>query len=85
MVRLEGAQEIILEKLTKSGFYKTQSEVIRAGILELAAKHRLFRNAQELEDELVIRKVAKISNKIDKGEIKTISWEEVKKKYGYKG
>ncbi|PIN84822.1 MAG: hypothetical protein COV47_05385 [Candidatus Diapherotrites archaeon CG11_big_fil_rev_8_21_14_0_20_37_9] len=84
LVRMEGAQELIVDKLTKNGLYKTRSEVIRAGVLELAEKHKLFKNAKELEDELAVKKMQKISEEISKGKLKTQSWQEVKKKYNFK-
>ena len=83
-VRMEGAQEIIIDRLTKSGFYKTRSEVMRAGVLELAHKHRIFRSAQEIEDELVVRKMKKISEQIKHGKRKELTEAQVKAKYGFK-
>ena len=35
LVRLEGVPEEVLETLIKRGYYKTKSEAVRAGILEL--------------------------------------------------
>ncbi len=84
LVRMEGAQELIVEKLTKNGFYKTRSEVIRAGVLELAAKHKLFKNARDIEDELVVRKMREISEEIRHGKRKVFTEAQVKAKYGFK-
>lgn len=84
LVRMEGAQEVIMERLTKSGFYKTKSEVIRAGVLELAHKHKIFRSAQEIEDELALRKMKKISAEIRAGKRKVFTEAQVKAKYGFK-
>jgi len=84
LVRMEGAQELIVDKLTKNGFYKTRSEVIRAGVLELAAKHKLFKNAKEIEDELVVKKMRKISEEIRQGKRKVFTEAQVKAKYGLK-
>ncbi len=81
-VRMEGAQEVIIDRLTKSGFYKTRSEVMRAGILRLGKEHKVFKNLQELEDELVVRKMRRLSAEIKSGKRKTLT-EEVKKKYGF--
>ena len=83
-VRMEGAQEVIIDRLTKSGFYKTRSEVMRAGVLELAAKHKIFRNAQEIEDELASRKMDRLWEEHKLGKRKAYTLEQVKKKYGYK-
>ena len=84
LVRLEGAQELIVEKMTRTGMFKNKSEVIRAGILELGKKHRLYKNFKELEDELVLRKMIKIDNEIKQGKRKVWTEEQVKKKYGFK-
>ena len=39
---------------------------------------------REIEDELVVKKMKKISEKINKGELKTESWKEVKRKYAFR-
>ena len=84
LVRFEGAQELIIERLTKSGIYKTRSEILRAGVLELAKKYKVFENLQELEDELAVRKMDKISREMKAGKRRVYSEKEVKKKYGFK-
>ena len=84
LVRLEGAQELIVERLTKLGVFKNKSEVIRAGILELGKEFKVFKDAQELEDELAARKGMKIMAEIKAGKRKVFTEEEVKKKYGFK-
>jgi Arc/MetJ-type ribon-helix-helix transcriptional regulator len=83
LVRLEGAQELIVEKMTESGMYKNKSEVIRAGLLELGRKHRVFKDFKELEDELALRKMIKIDNEIKQGKRKVWTEEQVKKKHGF--
>ncbi len=83
MVRLEGVQEVIIDRLTKTGLYKTRSEVIRAGVLELADKYKIFKNINELEDELAVAKMKKISSEIKSGKRKILSEQEVRKKYGF--
>ncbi len=84
LVRLEGSQELIIDRLTKSGLYKTRSEVIRAGVLELARRHKIFDKLQDLEDELAVKKMQKISAKIKQGKLKVLSEQDVKRKYGFK-
>ncbi len=84
LVRLEPAQELILEKLTHLGLFKTRSEVIRAGILELGKEYKVFSSAQELEDELVAKKMLKISQEVKQGKRKVYTNEQIKKKYGFK-
>jgi len=84
LVRLGPAQELIVEKLTKKGLFKTKSEVIRSGILELGKEFKVFKNFQELEDELVVRKMIRIDEEIKQGKRKVWTEEQVKKKYGFK-
>ncbi len=83
LVRLGPAQELVVEKLTKNGLFKTKSEVIRSGILELGKEFNVFKNFQELEDELAFRKAKQVSDEIDAGKRKVFTEEEVKKKYGF--
>ena len=84
LVRLEAAQELVVEKLTKAGVFKTRSEVISAGILELGKEFNVFKNFQALEDELVVRKMMRIDSEIKQGKRKVWTEEQVKKKYGFK-
>lgn len=81
LVRLEAVQELIIEKLTKTGIFKTKAEVIRAGIIELGKEYGIISEIKQIEDELALKKLQKISAKIKSGSIKTLSLEEVKKKY----
>ncbi len=83
LLRLKPAQEFILEKLIEVGIFKTRSEAIRAGILELGKEYGVFKSVRELEDALVVRKMQKISQEIQEGKIKLFSKEEVRKKYGF--
>ncbi|MDE1824780.1 MAG: hypothetical protein KGH61_00985 [Candidatus Micrarchaeota archaeon] len=53
IVRLDGAAEAILEELVKKSFYKTKSEAIRAGILELG---REYIPKSEFEGKLISEK-----------------------------
>lgn len=84
MIRLEAPQEMVVEKLTKTGIYKTRSEVIRAGVMELGRQYKVFKNFKEIEDQLAVRKMQKISEEIKRGKRKVWSEAEVKKKYGSK-
>ena len=84
LVRFEPAQELVLNKLTKIGIYKTRSEAIRAGIMQLGKEYSLFRNANDLEEELVAKKMLKIQKEVSEGKRKVFSESEVKKKYKLK-
>ena len=84
LVRFEDAQEHIIEKLTALGIFKTRSEAIRAGILELGRFYGVFKNVKELEDELAVRKMSKISKELKTGRRRLLTEKEVKRKYALK-
>lgn len=77
VVRMDGAVALVLEKLVEKGYYRTKSEAIRAGILELGREYGLAQDPRELEAELVIRKMEKIDREIDEGKRKTYPLEAV--------
>ena len=84
LIRMQPAQELVLEKLTRTGIFKTKSEAIRAGIMGLGKEYPISGNAQELEDELVVKKMLKLSQETKQGKRKVFTLEEVKKKHGFK-
>lgn len=81
IVRLEPIQDLVIEKLTKAGIFKTKAEVIRAGVVKLGKEYGIIGEIKQIEDELALKKLQKISAKIKNGTIKTLSLDEVKKKY----
>ena len=84
LINLQGPQELILEKALELGLYKTKAEAVRGAINELGREYKIFKDAQALEDELVIRKMLQEEKETKTGKRKIISEEEVKKKYGFK-
>ncbi|MDD3084096.1 MAG: hypothetical protein PHP82_03675 [Candidatus ainarchaeum sp.] len=84
LVGLQDPQELILEKVVDLGIFKTKSEAIRSAINQLGREHKLFKDAQALEDELVTRKMLQEEKEIKEGKRKILREEEVKKKYGFK-
>ncbi len=81
LVRLDGAVEQVLERLVGMGYFKTRSEAIRAGILELGKEYGAVKRPQEIEDELVIAKVMQMDAEIKSGKKKLLTLEDVRKKY----
>lgn len=79
VVRLDGAVEVTLEKLVELGYFKTKSEAIRAGLLELGKEYNVGRDSRELEKTLVVRKTQGIDEEIDSGKRKLYSLKEVLK------
>ena len=77
VVRFDGAVALILEKLVDMGYFKTKSEAIRAGVLELGKEYNVLKSPRELEAELVIRKVEQIDKEIDEGKRKVYTLDEV--------
>lgn len=80
-MRLEGAVAVILEELVKQGFYKTKSDAIRAGILELGKE---YIPKSELEARLVSAKIKRIELQIKKGKVKLVPLKDMAKKVGVK-
>ena len=81
LVRLEGAPELVLEKLTRLGFFKTKTEAIRAAILDLGKDYKMFNSLQELEAELVAKKLQAEEKEMSKKGIKYLSKEKALAKY----
>ncbi len=77
VVRMNGVVALIAERLVEKGYFRTKSEAFRAGMLELGHKYGLTQNPEELEAELVIRKMDRIDREIDEGKRKTTPLAEV--------
>ena len=72
VVRFEGAVGSALKKLVALGYFKTKSEAIRAGVLELGKEYGVLGTPKDLEAELVIRKMERIDQEIDEGKRKLV-------------
>lgn len=84
LVKMSGIPEDVLNLLIAKGYFKTKTEAIRAGILELGKEFNLLHDPKELEEELVVLKMKKISEEVKQGKRKVFTEEQVKKKYGFK-
>jgi Arc/MetJ-type ribon-helix-helix transcriptional regulator len=84
LIRTQPAQDLVLDKLTKMGIFKTRSEAIRAGIMGLSKEYNLFKSAQEIEDELVVKKMLKLEAEDKQGKRKYITLKDFKKKHNLK-
>lgn len=71
VVRLDGMVEKVLETLVREGYYKTKTEAVRAGILELGKEYAL-----------VGRRIEKMEAEIRSGKRRTFSIEQVAKEAG---
>lgn len=62
LLRLNGAPEEVLESLLKEGFFKTKTEALRAGILELGKEYNIIGNSlyfkEKLQKKLASKKVS---------------------------
>lgn len=83
LVRLDGAVELIVRRLLDLGYFKTRSEVIRAGVLGLGKEFQLV-TPKQLEDELVVRKMQKMRQELKSGKVKAIPLDDVLKEFGIK-
>lgn len=81
LVKIEGIPEDLLNLMIAKGYFKTRTEAMRAGIMELGKEFNLLKNPEEIEMELVALKLAKEEQKIKKN---YLNENEVKKKYKFK-
>jgi Arc/MetJ-type ribon-helix-helix transcriptional regulator len=81
VVRLDGAVADVLERLVDLGYFRTRSEAIRVGVLELGKEFNVLRNPQELEDLMAARKMKKVDAEIKSGKRKVMGEDEALAKY----
>ncbi len=88
LVRLEKAQETVIKNLRENGYFRTKSEAIRAGIMELGRHYDIV----AVHGDMVIKQVTdprelailrKVSERIRKSGKKPETLEEVNKRYGF--
>jgi len=77
-IEITGFPELVLERAVELGIARSKTDALRIGILELNDKFRLVQN---VEDELVVKKMKKISDGINSGKIKTETLKDVFKRY----
>lgn len=76
-IRLKGKQAKYLSDFVDQGYYATKSEVIRAGILELAHKHKVEEEKPSKEEVILVNKaIAREMKKIKSGKKNTYTEEE---------
>lgn len=80
LVRLDGAVERVLVALVHEGYYKTKTEAIRAGILELGREYSLIGS----ETQLLAKRIQLMDAEVKAGKKKLYSLEEVAKEAGVK-
>ncbi|MBI2444823.1 hypothetical protein HYV43_00350 [Candidatus Micrarchaeota archaeon] len=81
VVRMSGAVEIVLEKLVERGYFKTKSEALRAGVLELGREYHLFEDP-EVEKALVVKKIRQLEQQEKEGNAKFTKLDDVIKEAG---
>ena len=81
VVRFDGVVDRLLAQMIKEGYYKTKTEALRAGVLELADRYGLLPN-QRHADELASRKMDQIDAEIKAGKRKLVSLDDSLKKAG---
>ncbi|OIO20726.1 hypothetical protein COV61_00150 [Candidatus Micrarchaeota archaeon CG11_big_fil_rev_8_21_14_0_20_47_5] len=80
-VHLEGSVEQVLNRLLDAGFFKTKAEAVRAGILELGKDYHVVKSNEEILDELAVAKMEKMQEELKSGGKRTLTLNEVRKKY----
>lgn len=83
LVKLSGVSETVLTKLVKQGYYKTKTEAIRAGIMELGKEYDLIPSHRKKELEMVAEKMIRQDAEMKRKGLKYLTHDEVKKKYGF--
>lgn len=83
LVKLDGVPKDVLNLLVGRGYFKTKTEAIRAGILELGKEYNLIGQIRAVEEPKALAKLSKISKEIKEGKRKVFTEAEVKKKYGF--
>ena len=76
-LKLSGIAEAIVENMIEGGYATSKTEAIRLALLSFGGKV----NKQNIEDELVVRKMQKIDEEIASGKVKLINSEEALGKY----
>ncbi len=75
LVRLEKAQETVIENLREKGYFRTKSEAIRAGIMELGRHYNIVAVhdgmvVKQVTDQRELKVLHKISEEIRQGKKK---------------
>lgn len=81
LVRVDGAVEQTLKQLVDAGFFKTKTEAIRAGILELGKEYHVVKSREELMDELAAAKMLAMSRELKSGKKRALTMADVRRKY----
>ena len=82
VVRLNGVAELVLDRLVSRGYFQTRTEALRAGGLELGKEYGIMNKDQDMDAELLARKMEKIRAEINSGKRKTTPLSEVLAEYG---
>jgi Arc/MetJ-type ribon-helix-helix transcriptional regulator len=80
LVRLKGKPKEYMDRLIEEGYFKTKSEIVRLGVLEVSMKY-LYNDISKEELSLVGISVEKELNDIKKSKKKLYSEKDFKKKY----
>ena len=81
VVRLDGAVADVLDRLVGLGYFRTRSEAVRMGILELGKEFAVLRSPQELDDLMVAAKLKQVDGLVKAGKVKLLSEDEALGKY----
>lgn len=79
LVKLEGVPEELVLLMMEEGYFKTKTELVRAGILELGKEYNLLKSPEELEAMLVAAKIKQMDEEVKKGEARLVPLKEVER------
>ncbi|HIH19931.1 TPA: hypothetical protein HA244_01545 [Candidatus Micrarchaeota archaeon] len=77
-IAFEGYLDLVLQRAVDLGIARSKTDAIRLGVFELNNKYHL---AEQPETNLVIKKMQKLDDETRAGKRKTLSEEDVLKKY----
>ena len=79
LLKLEGVPEELVLLMISEGYFKTKTELVRAGILGLGKEYNLLKSPEELEALLVAAKIKQMDEEVKEGKARLVPLEEVER------
>ena len=80
-LKLEGFPEEIINAMIANKLAMSKTEAVRLAILDFNEHHRLKKLEQYIEDGMAVKRMQEMEEEITSGKKKTLSKEDVLKKY----
>ena len=82
LIKLKGVPEELMELLIREGYFKTKTEVVRAGIIALGKEFNLLKSPEDIEERLAAIRMKEMEEEVKSGRVKTVSLKEMAKRRG---